>query len=70
MGGEEGAGAEGNFWFPHGFADRDQCMLDFCARYGIESVVVMSPISQINEALDRQRQGMVHYRSVVITGWG
>lgn len=57
MGGEEGTGAEGNFWFPHEFVDRDRCMLDFCARHSIESVVEMFPMYQVNEALDRLRAG-------------
>ncbi|MYZ52708.1 hypothetical protein [Malikia spinosa] len=40
-------------------------MLDFCARHGIEPVVEMFPMSQVNEALDRLREGEVHYRAVL-----
>ena len=34
-------------------------MLDFCARHGIEPVVEMFPMSRVNEALDRLREGKV-----------
>ena len=40
-------------------------MLDFCARHGIEPVVEMFPMSQVNEALDRLREGKVRYRAVL-----
>ena len=40
-------------------------MLDFCARPGIEPVVDMFPMSQVNEALDRLREGKVRYRAVL-----
>ena len=40
-------------------------MLDFCARHGIEPVVEIFPLSQVNEALDRLREGKVRYRAVL-----
>lgn len=40
-------------------------MLDFCARHGIEPVVEMFPMSDINKALDRLREGKVRYRAVL-----
>ena len=40
-------------------------MLDFCARHGIEPVVEMFPMSQVNEALDRLREGKIRYRAVL-----
>mgnify|MGYP002362918242 FL=1 len=41
------------------------CTLDFCARHGIELVVEMFPMSQVNEALERLREGKVRYRAVL-----
>ena len=40
-------------------------MLDFCARHSIKSVVEMFPMYQVNEALDRLREGKVRYRAVL-----
>jgi uncharacterized zinc-type alcohol dehydrogenase-like protein len=40
-------------------------MLDFCARHAIEPVVEMFPMSRVNEALDRLREGKVRYRAVL-----
>jgi len=40
-------------------------MLDFCARSGIKPMVEMSPMSQVNEALDRLREGKVRFRAVL-----
>lgn len=40
-------------------------MLDFCGRHRIEPVVEMYPMSRVNEALDRLRQGKVRYRAVL-----
>lgn len=40
-------------------------MLDFCARHGIEPMVEMFPMSRVNDALDRLRQGKVRYRAVL-----
>jgi uncharacterized zinc-type alcohol dehydrogenase-like protein len=40
-------------------------MLDFCARHGIEPMVENYPMSQVNTALDRLRQGKVRYRAVL-----
>ena len=40
-------------------------MLDFCARHAIEPMVEMFPMSRVNEALDRLREGNVRYRAVL-----
>lgn len=40
-------------------------MLTFCARHGIEPMVEMFPMSQVNQALDRLREGKVRYRAVL-----
>ena len=40
-------------------------MFEFCARHGIEPVVETFPMSQVNEALDRLREGKVRYRAVL-----
>jgi uncharacterized zinc-type alcohol dehydrogenase-like protein len=40
-------------------------MLDFCARHSIEPMVEMFPMSRVNEALDRLREGKVRYRAVL-----
>ena len=40
-------------------------MLDFCARHAIEPMVESYPMSRINEALDRLREGKVRYRAVL-----
>jgi uncharacterized zinc-type alcohol dehydrogenase-like protein len=40
-------------------------MLDFCARHAIEPMVEMFPMSRVNEALDRLREGKVRYRAVL-----
>ena len=40
-------------------------MLDFCARHGIEPMVEMFPMSEVNQALERLRTGKVRYRAVL-----
>ena len=40
-------------------------MLDFCARHNIEPVIEQFPMSQVNEALDRLRDGKIRYRGVL-----
>lgn len=40
-------------------------MLEFCARHSIAPVVEFMPISKINEAFERLRQGKAHYRIVL-----
>lgn len=40
-------------------------MLDFCARHGIAPRTEHYPIAQVNEAIDRLRNGSPHYRVVV-----
>lgn len=40
-------------------------MLAFCARHGIEPVIESYPMSRVNEALDRLRNGKVRYRAVL-----
>lgn len=40
-------------------------MLAFCARHGIEPMIEMFPMSRVNEALDRLRDGKVRYRAVL-----
>jgi uncharacterized zinc-type alcohol dehydrogenase-like protein len=40
-------------------------MLAFCARHGIEPMVEMYPMSKVNDALDRLKQGKVRYRAVL-----
>lgn len=40
-------------------------MLAFCARHGIEPVVEMYAMSEVNVALDRLREGKVRYRAVL-----
>ncbi|WP_170073125.1 hypothetical protein [Malikia granosa] len=48
-----------------GSASKSARSLDFCARHGIEPVVEIFPLSQVNEALDRLREGKVRYRAVL-----
>lgn len=50
---------------PTGSPTAIACMLDFCARHQIEPTVEMYPMSRVNEALDRLRQGSVRYRAVL-----
>ena len=40
-------------------------MLDFCSRHGIEPVVEMYPMSKVNDAIGRLREGKVRYRAVL-----
>jgi uncharacterized zinc-type alcohol dehydrogenase-like protein len=40
-------------------------MLAFCARHGIEPMVEMYPMSKVNDALDRLKEGKVRYRAVL-----
>ena len=40
-------------------------MVDFCARHGIQPMVEHLPMAQINEAIDRLRQGDVRFRFVL-----
>ena len=40
-------------------------MLDFCGRHGIEPMVEMYPMSKVNEAIGRLREGKVRYRAVL-----
>jgi uncharacterized zinc-type alcohol dehydrogenase-like protein len=40
-------------------------MLAFCARHAIAPVVEVLPISKVNEAFERLRQGKAHYRIVL-----
>lgn len=56
MGGEGGAGAEGNFSFPTGSSIAIARMLDLCDHKGIKPVVQMFPMSQVNEALGQLRE--------------
>ena len=44
-------------------------MLAFCARHSIAPVVEFLPMSQLNEAFERLRQGKAHYR-IVLTNDG
>ena len=41
-------------------------MLAFCARHSIAPVVEFMPMSQLNEAFERLRQGKAHYRIVLV----
>ena len=43
---------KGDFRFPTDSPTAIARMLDFCARHGIEPVVEIFPMSQVNEALD------------------
>ncbi len=54
--GDEGAGQKEISGFPMGTPTAIARVLDFCARHGIEPVLEISLISQINEALDRLRE--------------
>lgn len=45
-------------------------MLAFCARHGIEPVVEMFGMSDVNQALDRLREGKVRYRAVLKNDFG
>ena len=40
-------------------------MLDFCGRHGIEPMVEMYPMSKVNEAIGRLKDGKVRYRAVL-----
>ena len=40
-------------------------MLDFCSRHRIEPMVEMYPMSKVNEAIGRLREGKVRYRAVL-----
>lgn len=40
-------------------------MLDFCARHQIEPVVETYPMSDVNKAIERLREGTVRYRAVL-----
>ena len=40
-------------------------MIDFAARHGIEPLVEHFPLSQVNEAMEKLREGKPRYRFVL-----
>lgn len=50
---------------PTGSPTAIAAMLEFCARHGIEPLVEEFPMSRVNEAMDRLREGKPRYRIVL-----
>ena len=61
----KGRGQKEIYAYTMGSPSKSAHLLDLCARHGIEPVVEMFQMSQVNGALERLREGKVRYRAVL-----